>query len=369
MKKEDTDLQDIYRSADASCEESAPANQLSEQIAREIRKQYVFNLSAGLLGFALLAVLAAALVSDYWPKPEEIVSIGTKNPYIASYTLPLEEQWAVEYRQVAFQADSSELPGPKPLSSKWVKNTAYHIIMGEQALRLNDAGVAQDHLEAAINTFPSMTGLRRYLGEVYLKKQFFEEAAEQLQKALEEGRSADVLNNLGVAYIAVEKYDLAEGLLREALLEKPDCAGFYKNLAQLYQKSGNSNETVAAFEQYLSLNPQDTRQLENYVSYLTAAGKLRDAAVFLDRVEGADPLAVSLLLAKTAAQDNDAEIAVRALRETARLRTPRQTIAEMHDPVFDKIARTEPFETLIYQLELAAVSLSTNLNASGGNGH
>jgi hypothetical protein len=32
----------------------------------------------------------------------------------------------------------------------------------------------------------------------------------------------------------------------------------------------------------------------------------------------------------------------------------------MHDPVFEKIARTEPFETLLYQLEMATVSLSTN---------
>jgi len=368
VKKVDTELRDIYRVEELKPEEAVPAWKMSELMQREIRRQWIFNLLAVVLVVVLISALAAALISSFWVAPEEIVSAARKTPYIASYTLSPDEEWALEYRQVAFQADSSEPPGPKKFSSKWVKNAAYHIIMGEQALRMNDADAAQNHLETALATFPSATGIRRYLGEIYLQKQYFERAVEQLQKALEEERSPDVLNNLGVAYLGIGTYAPAEELLKEALLQRPDCAGCYKNLALLYQKTGNTNETITAFEKYLSLNPQDTRQLENYTAYLAGIGRIRDSIAFLERVEGPDPLAVSLLLAKIAAQDNDAERAVRALRKAARFRTPRQTIAAMHDAAFDQIARTEPFEALVYQLELAAVSLSTNLNASGGDG-
>lgn len=358
----DTDLHDIYRVEQAQQKDMPPEHLLSEQIARDLRKQWFFNLFAGLIGLVLLLTIAAALVLEYRPAPSEPIKISTKTPYIAAYTLPANEQWAVEYRQVAFQADSSEPPGPKKFSSKWVKNTAYHIIMGEQAFRLNNEDVAQDHFEEAIHTFPSITGLRRYLGAVYVKKQAFVKAAEQLEMALKEERSADVLNNLGAAYIGIGKYTEAEGLIKEALLQHPDSAGCYKNLALLYQKAGQTNEARTAFEKYFSLNPQDTSLLENYVNYLSNAGKIRDVIAFLDRLNGADPLASHLLRARAAAQNNDVERAVQALRETAKLRTPSQTITEMHKPEFEGISQTEPFETLIHQLELASVSLSTNLS-------
>jgi tetratricopeptide (TPR) repeat protein len=283
-----------------------------------------------------------------------------KTSDVPAYTLPTDEQWVLEYRKVAVEEDGSARLGPKKVSTKWIKNTAYHTILGELALRQGELETAQNHFEIALTTFPAITGIRGDLGAAYLKQQHFERAAELLQKALTEGSSVATLNNLGVARLGLGEYEQAESVLRQALQQQPDLSGCYKNLALLYQKTGRTNDAVAAFETYLSANPQDAPLLERYVSYLTQAGRLRDAIGFLEQMDGADPLTVHLLLAEAAARDADAERAVDALRYSARFLSPRQTIVKMHDPVFEKIARTEPFETLLYQLEMATVSLSTN---------
>jgi tetratricopeptide (TPR) repeat protein len=159
----------------------------------------------------------------------------------------------------------------------------------------------------------------------------------------------------------LQEYDRAEALFKQALQLRPDLAGCYRNLALLYQQTGRTNEAAAAFEHYFLLHPADTPLLKKYAEYLTGAGRRRDVIAFLERTKGTDPLTTGLLLARAAAQDNDGERALRALREVSKFLTPRQMIAEMHDAAFEPIARTEPFETLMYQLELAAVSLSTNL--------
>ncbi len=368
MKKPDTDIRDIYRSEDPA-PETAPSQEIPEVLESEMRRRWLFNVSAALLTIALTVFLTASVVRDYLSTAtSQTESAAKKQPYFAAYTLPLDEQWALEYRQVAQQADSSEPPGPKTLSSKWVKNAAYHVVMGEQALRMNELSAAQNHLEAAVDTFPAITGVRHYLGEVYLKRQYFEKAVEQLKKALEEHSSIEVLNNLGVAYIGIGDYGKAEALLKQAIQQQPELSGSYKNLALLYQKAGRINDAATSFEKYFSLNPKDVPLIPAYVAYLTAAGRTNDAIAFLEGInDRSDPLAVSLLLARTAAQNADTDRSVRALRSAARFLTPRQTIAEMHDDAFEKIARTEPFEALLYQLELAEVSLSTNLNIKGAS--
>ncbi|NOU35853.1 MAG: tetratricopeptide repeat protein [Kiritimatiellaceae bacterium] len=365
MKKIDTDIRDIYRAKDLSSEAGAmPEHKVAELIERSLRRQQIFNLSVGLLTLALVTILVFALVEDFLLGSAADAPVRKKSPGVPAYTLPEDEQWVLEYRQVAVEADGSARPGPKEVSTKWIKNAAYHAIMGELALRQGEPETAQNHFQVALETFPSMTGIRGNLGIAYLKQQSFEKAAEQLQKALTEGPSIAALNNLGVARLGLGEYEQAESVLRQALQQQPALSGCYKNLALLYQKSGRTNDAVGAFEKYLSLNPQDTPILEHYVSYLTAAGRLRDAIGFLERIDGADSLAVHLLLAETAARDADAKLAVQALRHSAQFLSPRQTIVKMHEPAFEKIAKTEPFETLLYQLELATVSLSTNLPAA-----
>ncbi len=363
MKKPNTDLRDIYQATEPPPE--PPRAPLSfEMVEREIRRQRIFNLLVGLLSLSLVLFITVSVVKKYMFTPEKTAAVVLKVPYVSSHTLPPEDQWVLDYGQVISQAEGGAEPGAKPLSTKWIMNAAYHIIMGEQALRQNDLEAAQYHLESAVSAYPEMTGIQEKLGSVYLKLQKYERAEQLLKLANQKSPSVALLNNLGAAYLGMQENKKAEALFRQALELQPDLAGCYRNLALLYQRSDRTNDAVNAFDSYLSLKPKDSPLLKKYVAYLTASGRLNDASSFLDHLHGGDPLTVSLLQAKCAAQLNDPEKAVRALRNASSFLSPRQTMAQMHDPVFDPISGSEPYEALMYRLELAAVSLSTNLNLS-----
>lgn len=364
MKKQSTDIQNIYHAAEKKPEEKAAVQGSSELLEREIRRHFFFNLFAGIFAFVLIGGLVAAFVSNYTIVPEKAAPVKDHNRYVAAYTLPQEEQWAIQYHKAAYQADR-ESPGKREFSTKWVKNTAYHCIMGEQALLMDDPAAAQAHLESALATFPELSGIHRALGTAYLKRSLYQKAAEHLQKALQEHPSLDVFNNLGAAYFGLDQYDQAELFLKKALEQQPDLAGGQKNLALLYQKTGRDQEADIAFKKYFELNPQDTQQLQAYVTALMTTGRAGDAIVFLQDIKGAEPLAVHLMLAKAAAQEDNPGMAVRELRKASDFLTPSRAIAEMRDAAFEKIAETQAFTTLMYQLELAEVTRSGPLQAPG----
>jgi tetratricopeptide (TPR) repeat protein len=365
MNLPEKDLHDIYQT-DEPLQERVPEISLPELIQRSLRRQRIITGASVGVAFLLASGLTVAVVKEYLSAARP-VPVTQKTPYFEAYSLPEEEQWALEYRQIAFQADRGEPPGAKPLSTKWVKNAAYHTIMGEQALRLNQLSAARHHLEKARETFPDLSGIQRTLGVVYLKQLDFEPAAKQLREALREEESVDVLANLGAALIGLKEYAPAEAFLKAALERQPELAGCYKNLALLYQQTGRGTEAAEAFETYLARNPLDTKMLEHYVAWLISEKKTGEVAAFLGRLEGTDPAASYLLLAGVLAQDGDAEGSVRALQKAALFLTPRQTIVEMRGDVFRTIARSGPFEDFLHRMELAAVSLSPAVEA-GGNG-
>jgi tetratricopeptide (TPR) repeat protein len=355
MKKPDSTLQDIYQASPAPPEErSSPTAR--ETIARDIRRHQIFSGLIGSLTLGLIVLLVFLLTRAYLPE-KSVAPPGIKPPsYIATYTLPADELWAVEYRPAAEQQDSEEPPGPKPFSTKWMKNTGYHCIMGDQAFRHGNWATAQAHFERALEAFPDLLGVRRALGATYLKQQLFQPAVDQLQLALKENPSVDVLNNLGAAYIGTGQYDLAEPLLKQVLRQSPDSTECYRNLALLYRNAGRTNDAFSAFETYLTRVPQKTDLLESYTDYQVQAGRLDEAIEFLEQLKGADPVTVQLLLAKTAARKNDADRTVQALDRAAAYISPRQLIAIMHEAVFDGVAQTDSFKALKYKLEMATVS-------------
>jgi tetratricopeptide (TPR) repeat protein len=357
----DTDIRDIYR-APKDPLEPPHVWRLAEEMAREIRNRRIFNISAMSLTLFLLLFLTFVSIQNYLSFLPEKVELPPPPPpsYVAGNALPEDERWVLDYRQVATLADTTETPGPKDLSARWIKNAAYHIIMGEEALRLDNLKGAQSHLEKVVEFFPEMKDVRRALGKSYLGQQRFEAAAEVLTKELEQNPSFDVLVNLGLACIGTEEYDRAETLLKQALAQRPGFAGCHKNLALLYQKTGDTNAAITHFEAYFAVHPEDTGLIHIYAGYLTGIGRPADAVAFLDRIQTVDSLPVFLLLAKTAAQAGNEAAAVRALIKASRYLSPRMTLVEMNDAAFAKIKGGAEFEEFTRQLELAAVSSSTN---------
>lgn len=364
MKKRDSDIHDIYLSAEAAEAgpelEAGTAVRISEQFERDIRRHRMISFFSGLLAGGLLLVVTLAAIKDYasqQPEPEPVAS--KKNTYLAAYTLPSEEQWVLEYRKVAGLSSSEDVPEENLFSTKWIKNAAYHLIMGEQALEVDEPATAQAHLEEALRIFPGIQDVRRALGAAYLKQNNFPKAVEVLELALEEGRSLDVLVNLGAAYIGVGEYERAEELLLQALAMQPDLAGCHKNLALLYKAQERADEAVSHFAAYLSSAPDDVETIGIYTDYLIGLGRTEEAMAVLEDARTENPVSVLLLLARTAARSGNAMRAVSSLEQVSHYLSPARTLVEMNDGVFDSIRRIDAFEQLSRRLELASVSLSS----------
>lgn len=364
MKNRDSDIHDIYQSpeaAEAGQELAAEtAVRMSEQFERDIRRHRLVGFVGGLLAGGLLLSVVFLAVTDYLSQavePEPV--LAQKNIYVATHTLPHEEQWVLDYHKVAAMSYAESRSEDTPHSTKWIKNAAYHLIMGEQALEMNELEAAQAHLEEALIIFPEIQDARRALGAVYLKQKNFSKAVEVLELSLEEAPSLDVLVNLGAAYIGTGEYEQAERFLLEALAIQPDLAGCHKNLAILYKTLEKNDAAVLHFEAYLAASPADEEMVQIYTDYLIGLGRTKEALVLLENAQTENPTHVLLLLAQTAAKAGDASLAVTALQSVAQYLSPARTLIEMNNAAFDGVRRLDVFEQLSRRLELAAVSLSS----------
>lgn len=352
------ELRNIYRTEEQTPVPAAVKTG-PDEFQYELRRRLLFGLAIFALTITVVTITARLIVKNFIIPPDQPV-VENKRSFLSAYELPREEQWALDYRMVVSQAEADAKPGAEEFSTKWLKNTAFHVIMGQQAVRSGNLEEAEYHLGQAHRAFPEMTGIQRDLGTVYLKQNKFSQAKVFLQQAQEQEPSPEILSNLGVAYMGLEQYDLAESAFRQVLQSQPDTPACYKNMAFLYQKTGRTNDAVAAFEKYFELYPKDTDLLESYADYLAQSQRDREALCFLETLKEADPMTVQLLIARAAARSKDAERAVRALREAAKFLTPRRMLTELNNDAFTPVLRDKVLEDLVYQLELAAVVLSTN---------
>jgi len=214
MHKRKDEIQDIYQGSTHDFEQDFTpqvAKELIETRQRDLRRSRIVSLFFGSLVIVLSVVLIAVVIRDFLSerKPSQKIR-NQETPYIPRYSLPSDALWVMDYQLVAAQAEKDEAPGPKPVSTKWVKSAAYHIIMGQQALAVNEPKQALEHFQKVVEIYPDIEGLHRAVGLLYLQSEKYALAAQHLEKALQEEESFDVINNLGTAYIGTEQYDQAE---------------------------------------------------------------------------------------------------------------------------------------------------------------
>jgi len=358
MKKINIELRNIYRS-----EESQPDPEVKQsgpsEAEEEARRRFIFSLVVAILATGIVIFIASNLVKIYLVKPDSKARLDYKVAHLTAATLPDEEQWAIDYRHIARQAENLT-SGKQEFSAKWLKNVAYHVIMGEEASRINDLDSARYHLERANITFPDMKGIQRNLGTVYLKLEEYVLAEKFLQQAYAETPSVELLNNIGIAYVGLKDYVRAEETFKQAIQQQPDLAACYKNVSLMYQKKGSVQDAMVAMESYLLRQPDDTLFLQLGVDYLTENGKNNEVIRILKSLQGADPWTVHILLAKAAAREKDESLTIVSLKQAAAFKNPRELLAEMNELVFKSVSKTASFEALAYELELAVVSDTTN---------
>ncbi len=364
MKRKD-ELRDIYQSDSHDLEKDFTpqvTQEVVEQRQRNLQRTRIASLFFGGLALVVTIILIAVVIRDVISERELSKKVAPKDiAFIPRHTLPSEATWVMDYQRVADQIDPDDDLAEKPLSTQWVKKAAYHIIMGQQALSLNELDSALENFEQVIGIYPEIEGLHRSLGMLYIEREEYKKAAEHLEIALQEEELFDVVNNLGTAYIGTLEYEKAEKHLLRALEIQPESPISHKNLALLYRKMEREESAIFHFEKYIDLRPGDLDTLQTYALYLTRIARWKEAATFLTDLtqEVTDVAPLYFLLAQVQVQNNQEELAMAALQRGIQLIDPNLAMAWMSRKEFNDVRESREFKSLVDELEIASVSLDS----------
>lgn len=332
------------------------ADELEQEASRYRRQTILLVLTLILLSTILAKV---TLKTDYAPQRSTLATAPEETIYQPYYTLPDDSIWVMEYQKVARTPELISTTN-QPLTSQWVKNVGYHLIVGQQSLALKQYPKAIVHFEKVLTIFPKIVGVHGSLGTMYLRQQELDEAVSHLEAATNEDPSYPMLNNLGAALLVVGQFERAEDVLLQAQALRPEYPGSYKNLALLYQKMEQPEKAIAHFERYLSLYSEDADAMEIYARYLIDLDRREQATEFLEtysQLHPEDALPFYLLLAQIEAQTTNSVKAVAALKNLTSYISPNLALIKLHLPDFDSIRDSEAFQALEQQVELAMVTL------------
>lgn len=365
MKRKD-ELRDIYQGNDRDFEKDFTPQVAQETVSqrqRDLARTRLFSLLGGGIIILLCIVLISFVVGDFLNERKVETPLQSKSRnYIPKHSLPAEAAWVMDYELALSSAnleDEKIEPGEKPLSTKWIKKAAYHIIMGQQALVLEETEEARKHFSQVVAIYPNIAGIHRALGMLYIQEEDYELAAKHLEMALSEEETFDVVNNLGTAYIGTKEYSNAEKHLKRALELRPESPICHKNLAVLFKKMDDESQAVYHFEKYLDLRPNDLETMQTYALYLTKTGRWKQAADFLEELTLAvtDVAPIYFLLAQVQVQNGQQEKAVAALKRGIQLIDPSLALAWMSQDEFNDVRNSQEFRDLVDELEIASVSL------------
>lgn len=165
------------------------------------------------------------------------------------------------------QAGSSETAGE-------ANSAQAQFELGNQYYAAGQWSEAEAAYQRAIELNPEYQGAYANLGVTYYQQQKFDLAAAQYQKALElNPQDGEVAYNLGALYLQQalsegngppdpQLLDQAVAQLQQALELSPDLAEPYFTLGVAYFFQNQTAEAIAAFEQFKSLNPDESSQAE-----------------------------------------------------------------------------------------------------------
>lgn len=363
MHKRKETIRDIYQGENQDFEKDFTpqvAKEITQERQRDARRSQLLSFFLWGLVALLTIALVAVVIYDFLPTSNIAPELPSEDTtYIPRHTLPTDATWVMEYQNAVSTMDEQDTPGPKPFSTKWVKNAAYHIIMGQQALAIQAPDEALTHFSRVVEIYPDMQGLHRVMGMLYLQREEFALAADHLEKALAEKEEFDVLNNLGTAYIGTEAYETAEKHLQRALELQPENPGCHKNLAILYRKMEQDDKAVFHFEKYIDLRPSDLDTMQTYALYLTKLGRWEEAASFLTTLtqDVTNVAPIYFLLAQVQVQNGHEDQAIAALQRGIQLIDPDLALAWMSRQEFNNVRNSGKFKGLVDQLEISKVSL------------
>jgi tetratricopeptide (TPR) repeat protein len=168
-----------------------------------------------------------------------------------------------------------------------VATTLAAAIQRHQAGQLHEAEVLYRQVLAAEPRHPQALHL---LGVIAYQVGMHEPAIEHILAALQiHGPDAEMLSNLGAAYVALGRIKEAEACYRQALQLRPTYAEAHYNLGNVFMKQGHLAAAIVCYQRTLQFQPNRPSALVNLGNAWQAQGKLLDAVACFEQVVRSQP--------------------------------------------------------------------------------
>lgn len=332
----------------------------TESLKRQRRQSFIIGLVVFLVVSMVIVItfqqylLGIALTYD--PPPAPAAPRASDSLNIMTYLNPDDDEQAqFMLTEILEQGvgDRAITDGDKPLDTHWVKEASYHLLRAERAQREGLEEMALESYENALRIYPDLRGVNSILGMLYMNRREHEQAAAAFERAaLEETLSFGIVNNLGVAYLQLGRFDKAAEYLLHALRLRPDYAAAHFNLASLYVRTGEIDEAANHFRAFLEMEPDNLNAMLAYSAILIRRKEWAPAAELLQRAALQSPQSppIHFRLAQCLSHvDRQAE-ALQTLRRAVALVDSRNALAWMSQSGFDAMRHEPGFQQLAQEL-------------------
>ena len=253
-------------------------------------------------------------------------------------------------------------PGQKtPLDNTWVKQAGHHLASAEKALAEGRLGMALTHYKKALEIYPDLQDVQRFVGTIHLEEKRYGEALACFEKALAEGPQSKeihcgILNNMGGVHRNLKKPAEAERYFREAMKLDGGYLKAHFNLAGLLHEQERLPEAAELYGSYLAKDPRNARAAEYHASLLIKLKRWAEASAELEKILISEPDIAPLHfhLAQAYAQSKEPEKSLSALKRAVTLVDSSKSLAWINQSEFDPLRTLPAFQSLVAELSQKA---------------
>jgi tetratricopeptide (TPR) repeat protein len=344
-------IQDIY--ANESSEKDVYTPQINPEVIKEkkrfIKRQQQVNLFSGILVLLLSISLLYIIITNYVDSLEEAAPIKPiSQEYIPRYALDQESQWVLDLNKDYGQSNLKGTETPS-LNRVWIKKAAFNIIMAEKAYEIKEYASAAKYYKQVLKIYPDVENVKAPLGVCYFNMEEYEKAIELFRDTDVEELGFVLLNNLAIACIETDAFDVAEEYLLKALEKNPLYTPTLKNLALLYSTDNQHALAIKFYDNYFDFRPEDHDSRYDYALYLTQEGEwaLASEQINLLTLAITDVANLYHLQARVELKLGNPMKALEATRKAAQLSDPKNALQWMSDEEFDQLRTVPDFQPLM----------------------
>ena len=192
-------------------------------------------------------------------------------------------------------------------------------------------------------------------GQISFIEENYKEAVDFLEKALVETENPDesIYSNLGAPNIQINEYEKAEEYLNRAIEISPLTPDAYKNIAELYRKTGGRLGVAESYEKYLELVPDDMNVMQSYAIHMDYLRKFAKASQLLKLLNEKFPNVASFFFLRAQAETelkNHGE-AIVALQRAVQLVDSSYALSWLSKSEFEPLHNNPHFKEIVDLIE------------------